>query len=247
MRLPRTSYIICATPRSGSGLLCEALWNTGVAGKPNEYFYREDLKRWGASSYAEYIRAVIESGTTPNGVFGVKLMWEQIRHLRLKLYLRAPQFAKFRLPSMLECLFPNPHYIWLRRRDKLRQAVSLYKAINTRSYRSVDGDAEAGGKAPEFDLRAIDRWLKKLHRWDACWQNYFDAHRISPLVVVYEDDLEHGYKDISLRILEYLKIPVPPDLTFHACRRKQSDELSEAFVRLYQETQQRRKRFAGKV
>ena len=33
-----TSYLICATQRSGSYLLCEALKNTGIAGKPEEYF-----------------------------------------------------------------------------------------------------------------------------------------------------------------------------------------------------------------
>src|SRR5207249_762689 len=34
---PRKSYLICATPRSGSYLLCELLALTGVAGKPTEY------------------------------------------------------------------------------------------------------------------------------------------------------------------------------------------------------------------
>ena len=32
------SYLICATPHSGSTLLCEALKNTGSAGWPEEYF-----------------------------------------------------------------------------------------------------------------------------------------------------------------------------------------------------------------
>src|SRR6267142_4337583 len=36
------SYLVCATPRSGSTLLCEALSNTGLAGRPEEYF--ETLK-----------------------------------------------------------------------------------------------------------------------------------------------------------------------------------------------------------
>ena len=33
-----TSYLVCATPRSGSTLLCEALAVTGVAGRPYEFF-----------------------------------------------------------------------------------------------------------------------------------------------------------------------------------------------------------------
>ena len=32
------AYLVCATPRSGSTLLCELLKETGVAGRPEEYF-----------------------------------------------------------------------------------------------------------------------------------------------------------------------------------------------------------------
>src|SRR5829696_10459407 len=37
-RMPRLSYLICATPRSGSTLLCDALDATGIAGHPEEHF-----------------------------------------------------------------------------------------------------------------------------------------------------------------------------------------------------------------
>jgi LPS sulfotransferase NodH len=35
---PERSYLVCATPRSGSTLVCHALTETGVAGHPEEYF-----------------------------------------------------------------------------------------------------------------------------------------------------------------------------------------------------------------
>src|SRR5262245_24063690 len=35
---PTRHYLVCATPRSGSTLLCEALGGTGVAGWPAECF-----------------------------------------------------------------------------------------------------------------------------------------------------------------------------------------------------------------
>ena len=35
---PKISYLICTTPRSGSTLLCELLADTGIAGRPDEYF-----------------------------------------------------------------------------------------------------------------------------------------------------------------------------------------------------------------
>src|SRR3954451_3190612 len=35
---PELSYLVCATPRSGSTLLCHLLDQTGIAGHPEEYF-----------------------------------------------------------------------------------------------------------------------------------------------------------------------------------------------------------------
>ena len=40
------AYIICATPGSGSTLLCDLLTDTGVAGHPNSFFRRESISDW---------------------------------------------------------------------------------------------------------------------------------------------------------------------------------------------------------
>ena len=96
------SYLVCATERSGSTLLCELLSGTGVAGRPEEYFeflnasgrvrqpreYFEDAADPGilellpplepplpALPWSERLAAARERGTTPNGVFGAKMMW----------------------------------------------------------------------------------------------------------------------------------------------------------------------------
>jgi len=39
---PHISYLICATHRTGSTLLCEALTNTGLAGHPDEFFWTDN-------------------------------------------------------------------------------------------------------------------------------------------------------------------------------------------------------------
>src|SRR5215210_6559319 len=100
---PRMSYLVCATPRSGSTLLCELLASTGIAGRPAEYF--EDLRATGLPRQAReyfggyddpvvehlplllpgapeapghfeaHLGQVVREGTTPNGVFAAKLMW----------------------------------------------------------------------------------------------------------------------------------------------------------------------------
>src|SRR3954452_14799076 len=98
--LPRLSYLVCATERSGSTLLCELLAGTGVAGRPEEVF--ETLEATGRVRQAreyfdgtdpEVLRLLpplqapvavrpwedrladaLARGTTPNGVFGAKMM-----------------------------------------------------------------------------------------------------------------------------------------------------------------------------
>ena len=42
MELPKMSYLVCASQRSGTELLCRGLAATGVAGRPREYFLAED-------------------------------------------------------------------------------------------------------------------------------------------------------------------------------------------------------------
>jgi LPS sulfotransferase NodH len=65
--------------RSGTSLLCGLLAGTGMAGHPEEYFWRGDepvwSERWGVSRFADYLRAAIAHGSTPYGVFGAKIMW----------------------------------------------------------------------------------------------------------------------------------------------------------------------------
>src|SRR5689334_11541633 len=122
---PHVSYLIMATPRSGSYLLCEALINTNLAGRPAEYFgpvqIRSFMKEEGIPNYAACLARIMEDGTTPNGVFGAKIIWQFIEnfvdHLR-----DIPGYEKSPVPQLLSTVFPHLSYIWITRRDKVRQA-----------------------------------------------------------------------------------------------------------------------------
>ncbi|MGH3680948.1 MAG: Stf0 family sulfotransferase [Natronosporangium sp.] len=41
------AYLICATSRTGSTLLCGLLRSTGVAGRPESYVRQPDEPAWG--------------------------------------------------------------------------------------------------------------------------------------------------------------------------------------------------------
>lgn len=81
------SYIICATPRSGSTLLCDLLHDTGVAGNPHSFFRAQDYAEWaeefdvpvahwsGDQDFDQaYLDAVLTYGTGSTAVFGMRLM-----------------------------------------------------------------------------------------------------------------------------------------------------------------------------
>ena len=276
--MPTTrSYLICATPRSGSTLLCEALENTGIAGNPKEYF--EALRATGLprrpkeyftgledqeimnllgdfsridlaslppsqtyASYTEYLAHVLVEGTTSNGIFGAKVMWgyfdDFISNLR-----DLPEGGEKPVPELLASIFPDLHYIRVSRLDKVRQAVSLWKAIQTYTWREdepssfvdqqVDGVHEPQKHVLHFHFQAIDYLIQQIEEHERAWQRYFDEAAIRPFSVIYED-LSANYEETALQILEYLNIPIPAQPVFAQRRMKrQSNALSEEWVERY--------------
>jgi LPS sulfotransferase NodH len=236
---PHTSYLICATPRSGSFLLGEALINTGIAGCPGEYFWRGDepgwRERWHVSTYAGYLTKAIEQGSTPNGVFGAKIMWGYFDDFVTKLR-QLPQYTDIPVSRLMATVFPNLSYVYMTRRDKVRQAVSHWKALQTNVWGWTDEALPAPTDEPVFDFDEIDGLVQEIITHEAAWQQYFADCSVTPFTVVYED-LVPAYHDTARRILEFLHVPIPTDLAFGERRmKKQADALSEEWVQRYCET-----------
>ncbi len=69
----QVNYLIGSIGRSGSSLLCEALWRSGVAGHPIEPKTQPEID-------------VVLKNRTSNGVGGVKLLWYLCRGLDFQPY-----------------------------------------------------------------------------------------------------------------------------------------------------------------
>jgi trehalose 2-sulfotransferase len=263
---PSCSYLICATPRSGSTLLCEALNNTGLAGRPEEYF--ESLKGSGRprrpleyftgvenpeliallggsegpppayttdTDYGEYLARTIEQATTPNGVFGAKVMWNYLNDFVSNLRT-IPQYSNLPVPQLFATIFPNLYYITVIRRDKVRQAVSLWKAIQTQAWK-IDEDEHPEKQSQHwpltFNFAAIDHLKLQLEVNEAAWQQFFIQNNIAPFTVIYEDFVS-TYEETALQILRHLDIAIPDRPLFSARRMKQqADALSEQWIQRY--------------
>jgi LPS sulfotransferase NodH len=267
---PTISYIICTTPRSGSNLLSEALRLTGRAGRPQEYFLywyasihepdglsSETIKPWLLPTGA-YVRKVIRQGTTPNGVFGVKVMQGYFDLIvdRLKTL---PEFKKLRAPEVLESIFPNLHYIRVVRKDKIRQAVSLAKAVQSGKWYDMKGqeqEAQETSSSPStvdwidfrpkaranrlvYDFNQIATCYRRLQKWEKAWDTYFRKARIKPYRVIYEQFIQ-SYEQTTQDILGYLKVPLPEAWTCQDRHlKRQSDGINEEWTQRFIEDSNR--------
>ena len=179
---------MCGTPRAGTNLLTGLLKSTGVAGAPEEYFWRDDMpawsERWETTTFVDYLLGAIRAGTTANGVFGAKLMWGYMADFLDRLdRLAGGHEGSDR--SLVERFFPASDFIWIRRDDMVAQAVSWARAIQTGVWYDQVGRSSA--TPPEFDFDQIERLAREAADHNDAWQRWFAANEITPLLVRYED------------------------------------------------------------
>jgi LPS sulfotransferase NodH len=286
---PRASYLICATPRSGSTLLCDALEGTKIAGRPAEHFevlletgrprqprdyfqrsndpevwallddpeFRDVLGEYGGRysdhpasrdpawrppDFEALVEEALREGTTENGVLGTKIMWAYFRDF-VRLARRTRGIEDVRPCEVPAAILPNlRRFVWIQRRDTTRQAVSLWKALQTQQWRR-DSDEDVGARGLRFNFAAVNHLKLRIDEHNAAWQDFFDGCGVEPLRVVYEELVE-DYERTVLRLLDGIGVAMPENFAVEEPRMKrQADELSEEWVRLYDE---RAARTAGK-
>lgn len=235
------AYLICTTPRSGSTLLCRYLRASGCAGVPDEYLFESTLPRfyarYGARDFPSYFRALLDGEATPNGVFGLKLMGApDVFEGYLARLRELPQLAGRRAPwELIGAAFPDVRYVWLTRRDKLRQAISLQRALASGVWQSTEPGAGAPGSASAAapDLSAIDDCLTDLVAWDAGWEAYFAGAGVRPLTLVYEDVVRDVGAGVGA-VLEHLGVSWPAGWSPGAPERERlADDTTERWLGAY--------------
>jgi LPS sulfotransferase NodH len=217
----RLSYMICFVPRSGSTLLAELLGSTGLAGAPEEYFHPVTMPRlmreWEVDTLEDYVRALLARKTGANGVFGVKVA-------------RGQYWATFG-ESDPRPLFPELRFVYVRRLDRVRQAVSWARALQTLQWASWVG-ARPDRRAT-YDPEEIERKLNRVSGDEAAWESLFAEHGISPLRVLYEE-LAEAREQTVRRVTDFIGAPLPAGFRLEQPRlERQADEESERWVARY--------------
>jgi len=186
-------YVVCTTARTGSTLLCEAAIRTGVLGRPFEFFNpsrtRDD--HWPAYTpdIQQQIAHITEFGSTPNGVYGLKVL--------------PYQFDLVQYYHWADVL-PLLQFVYLERRDLLAQAISYVRAEQTGVWNQHD---PVQGKQ-EFNLEAIQQAIKLILRQKNRWEMYFSVNDIAPLRLYYEDIHEDILPSLC-RIGDALRVRIP--------------------------------------
>jgi LPS sulfotransferase NodH len=196
----------------------------------------------------DYLRVALPESMTSNGVCGIKLQYLQFEELpQIVQGLAGPRGMS--RAQLMSAMFPDAKYVWLRRREKVRQAISLYIAWETDEWWSVNGSSwshtvHRSGKSPhprhaeathdpQFDPLAIAGWETVLWEEDRNWQAFFETNAIKPLVIDYED-LVSDYSGTITKVLEWLGIPNVEGTVIPLPRlRRQSNARSEEWVAHY--------------
>jgi LPS sulfotransferase NodH len=259
IKIPTASYLVCATPRSGSTLLCETLRATGVAGNPLEFFEAvpetgmprrpldylagledpealgliegapphepppySDLR--GLASYSEHLEYVHRTGTTANGVFGAKVMWAHLVDL-------GRQVGSDDLPALVDTLFDSPRFVWVRRADTVRQAVSLWRAMQTQSWRAEN---EPAAGEPRYSYAALHHLVELLGGHDAAWERFFAAAGGGRVLTLTYEDVASDLAGALRRTLDHIGVAPPPGaLDAVPNMRRQADERSDEWAAAY--------------
>jgi LPS sulfotransferase NodH len=231
LRHSRRCYVICAVPRSGSNLLTDGLRETRRAGRPKQFFLpkyeREYAAQCGldASDFAVYVREIIPATATSNEVFGFKLMGWYLQEFleRLRSTRAFGGGCESQDLEMLGNAFPRLQFIQIVRRNKVRQAVSRARAVQTGLWKIKEGKAASG--EPQFDFDLIANCREDTRREEMIWGDFFARIAVQPFRVEYED-LSENYAGSIAAVLKFLKIRAPRRSYLQPVTVRQTDALS---------------------
>lgn len=239
----RRAYILCATPRSGSTLLCDLLRDAG-AGRPASFFRAESVPDYtrcfglgpapGPGVDRAYLDHVLEAGDGGTGVFGLRLMWESLAGLCHGLRRLFPRVAGE--AALLAAAFGAPGYVHLSRADKAAQAVSRLRAMQSGLWhRHADG-AERERLAPTapsgYDASRLAALAAEAAAHDAAWTAWFSREGIAPTTLTYEGLAEDPSGTLAT-LLRALDLDPGVAATLQPRTRRLADAESAAWLRRF--------------
>jgi LPS sulfotransferase NodH len=144
-----------------------------------------------------YLRRQQRQHSTPNGVWAINLHWGHWRRATTEWGLTADDIG------------PERTWVWLTRRDRLLQAVSMSIAAQTGRWKATS----VSDRAAEYDADLIASYFNTLTEANTSWGTWFDRNEITPILAPYEDvvaDLAgHFHRILGAIGIEIDTVPSP--------------------------------------
>jgi LPS sulfotransferase NodH len=218
---------ILFTPRSGSSWFGDLLRSTKALGQPDEYLNQETnievVRRVGARTETDFLNAIETITASGNKVFSIEVAWGHV------------ELCEFDLLGY----YSGAHFIYLRRRDILAQAVSLTLATSTGIYHNPSGSA--GHRPDELAKRfasreetfsAIRRWWCHLMNYECSAEVQLLLRGIRPMRIYYEDIVADPMGAVG-RVREFCGVPPtiggPPSSNYTPVSSELNVELAKLF------------------
>lgn len=221
----KTRYLIASSPRTGSNMLCRALWLSKLAGAPDQYLNRDHMldfcqregrpertlvsypfwekhfwvNRIGIKEYMQFIEGV---RTTSNGVFGLRM--------------HASNFFQDHLLNVdIREILLSYRVIRLVRRDVLAQAISFVVALSRNDW--IDDPEWRTGGGPsveiplEYDRQKIDLAIQYIEGMNRFMEAFFDKWNSDILTIDFEFLMDR-YEAELRRVLDFVGCGQPVDV-----------------------------------
>jgi len=229
-------YVICATPRSGSNLLCDLLRNTRICGKNNSDRLIYSLFKhvdWNKTDLKKFIKEIFNSSSTLNKVAGFKILSPQLDSFVFELK-KSEKYRKLTINNITMYFPSNTKYIYLYRKDILKQSISYLKCVQTNIWSSKN-EKKKDPKRHFFDLEKVINYKYRFKTYNWQWRKFFEINNIEPLKLEYMEVI-NDFRGTVIKTLKHLGIQMSlNNLIVKTDFLKQSDELNELFVKKYKE------------
>ncbi|MEG3756711.1 Stf0 family sulfotransferase [Pseudoalteromonas carrageenovora] len=211
--------ILCGTQRCGSTMVVSDFRDTGVLGKPEEYFIPWTSQR--LDRPLEHFDGILSSASTENGNASIKIMANQLDSIESNLASSGDLVLS---PSEVDYMFPHVRkllndsiFIKINRLNIVAQAVSRLMSEETGKNHFIDAASdyipgnetlsnEGYNQGVNYNKQYLDKQVIEIIKENAKWDSVLKNWEKPPINLVYEnciDDL--GYlstlgKQLSLDI-----------------------------------------------
>lgn len=213
-------FLLLATQRSGSTMICEDLRNTGVMGTPEEYFIPWDIKK--NMDWKKALQGVVNKASTENGICSIKIMANQIPCIEACLadcYKGELDIDSDSLFPYFTAVFSDAKPIVIRRQNTLRQAISRHISRNTGIAHATENEKDehfAGrlmkGYNPEYNntvnysYESIKNEVSNIANENIILSRVVEDLGVNrPLELYYEQIVRNGFAYLN-RVSNYMDI-----------------------------------------